>query len=269
VIQTAEIMYPKKRLVYTIAIDAVGSDLHFRMAAMLARSLVSTCFIGDIIIFTNLEKWPKEHVPGNVKVIVIQATYVSWAATMDWKWTVANLIDSSNYQVIYYIDADCIALRSIDHLFIEGYDFMYQQEPGQKMKDWCHNSLFTTEELTRYGACGGVNGGTLICSGNAYSSVMQHWAEYAGRTPESSNTWGKDQSALNLLVAHGRSLGYSHRPIEHGEIQFPLIGDTFWVTYMQSALLHAAMGEGFENAKKKHQFLSGIEFQRYFYDICS
>jgi hypothetical protein len=168
-------------------------------------------------------------------------------AALEYRFRAAEMLDPSRYEWLAYLDADCLALRNLDHLFTGEADILVQPEAGRSMRDsHVFNGYLPLGDpcvphrnhwLAASGD--GVNAGTFAVRGRHYASVMQQWLEIFERTPP-RHAEMRDQTAWNRLLL---DTDLRARPFERGEIMFPFHLDKGFLDYKQAALLHFVGGE--------------------------
>jgi len=225
-------------LLYTVAFDAPGVPQMRFMAKMLAASAVRASFDGAVMIFHNspqpiliLGRPGVEEFP--VKTLPLDAEAVAGCAH-SFKAAAAAHIEPERYRWVLVLDAECLILRSIDHLFADrDCDILYQ--PGIS--------------------------GVLAVRGYCYETVMAEWARMqqpaSGRSGEP-----QEQNAWNRLISEAAQHGWRAEPFEPHEIQFPLSGDPDWKLYKDAAIVHC---HGVGDAEKI-RFMFGLFMQRFFHD---
>ncbi len=250
---------------YTLAFDPPGKRNHALMAKLLVGSLQRTFFTGDIVIFRNTPEPIFLSQRQGVEEVFLPESHEGWAQSMEWKWKVLEKLEVEKYHHILYVDCDCLALRNLDHLCAGDWDFFYQPE-ANKVDQWTYNCFLTDDMMQSEKWRHGANGGTVGFRGSKCREIVRKWGEIAQCLPEPGRTaWGKDQAALNRLIIDAPKYGWRRRAFERGEIQFPLLHNPHWRSYMTAALLHAATGEQLNSPEKKLQFLYGIFVQRFLY----
>ncbi len=283
---------PKKNLVYTVAFDAPESQAYRFLAKMLASSLMRTFFTGDVLIFRNsaaplylVERKGLEEVYLETPAMFGQerAEY-SWS----YKHRVAELIDPEPYDKILFLDADCLALRNIDHLLDGDWDIRYQPERDLPMNTGHYNALLTDEEMARAARREGINSGTLAVRAAVFHEVMREWGRLDAQPPL-RDTGFHDQASWNKLVlncadasdgdspipgseasagspmdggAHMSPAPWRAEPFPAGEIRFPCFLDPHYATYSKAALTHNLTTDTLE----KVEFTFGLYMRTFFCD---
>lgn len=329
---------PKPNLAYTLAIDPPGHGGTRQMAKMLAASLLRTFWSGEVLVFRNTPRPLFLVQRGAVEEVYLEIDEQEWMRmrpsdkntefddgeiddfrgsrdqrperwtkvkadslaqyAMRWKSRARDFIDASRYEWIMFLDADCLALRNLDHLLpkrdgvwrLDGEppDIIYQTERGRTV--WqgvfdaylAHGSsrhrdrkVTSKRRADAEGAdCSapaserpflttGVNSGTWAVRGEHYCAVMEEWERIQQKTPLGPTRW-REQGAWNLIVADciAGKLPWRAKPFEAREIQFPLHLDKDWKHYKNAALLHAMGGSTHE----KIEFLFGMFMQKFFGD---
>jgi hypothetical protein len=100
---------------------------------------------------------------------------------------------------VLFLDADCLALRNIDHLLQGDWDIRCQPERGQSMCGGHFNAFLTDEELLRASSREGLNSGSLAVRATIFQEVMQEWGRLDAEPPI-RNTGFHDQASWNKLV---------------------------------------------------------------------
>lgn len=288
---------PKRNLVYTVAFDAPGSQAYRFLAKMLASSLLRTFFTGDILIFRNsaaplflverkgLEEMYLETPP----MYGQERAEYSWS----YKHRVAELIDPELYDKILFLDADCLALRNIDHLLEGDWDIRCQPERGLPMNTGHYNALLTGEEMTQAAQRDGINSGTLAVRAAVFHEVMREWGRLDAQKPL-RETGFHDQASWNKLVLNCEmdggagivpagnqgaaemktgpaNAGGTPAPSSYpwraeafpaGEIMFPCFLDPHYATYTKAALTHNLTTDTLE----KVEFTFGLYMRTFFCD---
>jgi len=191
-----------------------------------------------------------------------------------WKYKVSGLIDATEqFDKILFLDADCLALRNIDHLLDGDWDIRYQPERQRPGNEWQFNTWFTAEEMAAAAKLEGVNSGTFAVRGAVFHEVMEAWARIDTGT-QSPASGLLEQAAWNALllrnnavglteVSPGVALGASRwkaEPFPMGEVQFPGLIDLHPASYTRAAITHNIMPE----LKEKVAFTFGL-YMRTFY----
>ncbi len=111
---------PKRNLAYTIALDIKDSPAQRMMAKMLASSLLRTYFNGDLVFFRNNDKPIFQVERAGLTEVQIETKDFWWVEEQEnawrYKFRVRHLIDANQYDKVIFLDADCLALRNLDHL---------------------------------------------------------------------------------------------------------------------------------------------------------
>jgi hypothetical protein len=168
-------------------------------------------------------------------------------AALEYRFRAAEMLDPGCYRWMAYLDADCLALRNLDHLFAGDADILVQPEAGRKMADShvFNGYIGAEEELSPLrnawlAAPGdGINAGTFAVRAERYAEVMVRWKEIFESAPP-RHAEMRDQTAWNRLLM-GTELRV--QPFERGEIRFPFHLDKGFLDYKQAALLHFVGGE--------------------------
>jgi hypothetical protein len=244
-----------RNLVYTVALDPVGTTGHKNLAKMLVSSLLRTRFSGDVLVFHNspgpLFMVPRESVKEiRVETPTAESKNGAFAAfAQSAKHAVASMIDHSAYEKIMFIDCDAVALRNIDHLFRGEWDIAVFAEPGRSIQEECYGVYLTSKEL-RSLKREGLNSGTWAVSGSKYEKLISHWRRVEATAPRKGG-WFREQSAFNRVVLDWDG---TVRQWPKSAVALPLCNNRYapYRSYMRSTILHAAAGDG---VNYKLQFL--------------
>jgi hypothetical protein len=236
------------------------------MAKILASSLLKTKFSGDIMVFRNTPQ-PLFQVPrvGLIEVYVKDDGHsVSNYHETAWcqKYLMSEFIDASAYDRIMFIDADCVALRNIDHLLEGEWDLAYQTEPGTVITT-DQFSMFLTDEEMETQTRPGINSGHLAVRGSVYYEVMNKWREIDSG-PALQRKGCMDQASWNRIILDSDSgkLPWKARHFERSEIMFPIYLDPQWWRYSKCALIHA-IGQ---NPSSKIRFMTSAFLGAFYAD---
>lgn len=254
-------------LLYTVAFDQPESNLNRLMAKMLVNSLLRTYFSGKILVFRNGPKPLFRLEQREVAEIEVPEGDLPWegwqARSVYFKMAARKFIDPTGFSNVIFMDADCLALRNIDHLFGgEGWDIRYQMEPNRTIAGPYgegFNAYFTDSDLSKWKNREGVNGGTWAIRAGLFHQIMQEW-EQIDELPTHRVKYAKEQPAWNRLILDSR---LRTQRFERDEIQFPgLEGGTLPKDYLGAALVHA---NGMNQAQKL-EFLTGLYYARFMSD---
>jgi len=235
----------KPNLVYTVVLDPPGSEGYRMLAKMLASSLVRTGFLGDVLVFRNssaplflVERKGVEEVFIETKEIHgAEGAEHSWC----WKYKVRHHVTEwmeinggvDRWNKVMFIDADCLALRNIDHLLEGDWDIAFQTEKGRAISEPQY-SMFMTDEECQVHSRDGVNSGTLAVSAEHYLEVMGRW-EQIDQGPAVRRPFCRDQGSWNRLLVETEM---RTRLFDDREIQFPVSFDPQFKDYKEAAIVH-------------------------------
>ena len=258
----------KRILAYTVAFDAPGSGSCRQMAQMLGASAARTYLEGDLNVIRNTEEPLFRVERKGVEEMFVQTPELEHQELADlgnaWKFRAREIFSPgmvSGYDVVMFIDADCLILRNLDHLFGgDDWDILYQPEPGRSMRDPVFSGYLTDKEMQ---SCRfGINAGTWAVRSEIYHDVTAVWAELMEQEPLRDPRW-RDQTAWNRLILDAWDKhGWRAKPFEPHEIQFPLHLDLNWKRYKDAAIIHCVGGDTLE----KLQFMFGMYMQTFFHD---
>jgi hypothetical protein len=248
--------HSKPNLIYTVAFDPPGWRGSRTMAKLLCSSLLRQFWSGEIVVFRNFAQplFPVER--KGLEEVFVETPEVGEAhgagerclkAALEYRFRAAEMLDASRYEWMAYLDADCLALRNLDHLFAGEADILVQPEPGRKMADSHvfngyigHDEKLSPKRNAWLAAAGdGINAGSFAVRAERYGEVMVQWKEIFDSQP-SRHADMRDQTAWNRLLLDTE---LRVRPFERGEILFPFHLDKGFLDYKQAALLHFVGGE--------------------------
>ncbi len=260
-------MASKRILIYTIAFDAPGSATCRQMARLLVASLVRTGFDGECAIMRNTMD-PIFLIPRvGIQEIFVETEPLCDQALADeakrWKFRAREVLDIQRFDVIAFLDVDCLALRKVDVLFeADDWDILFQREAGRGIQDDVFSSYLTRQEMESLN-CDGVNSGTWATRATVYPAIMEEWERISERAPMRDLPW-RDQPGWNRLLLDSSRHGWQLRPFTEGAIKFPLHldRDKDWLCYRESVILHCLGARDVD----KLQFMYGIYMQTFFHD---
>lgn len=279
----------RKNLIYTVVLDAPGAEGYRFLGKMLVSSLLRTFFTGDIVVFRNsenplflVERKGLEEVYVETPPIIGQAgAEQAWC----WKYKVAEMLDVRGYDKVLFLDADCLALRNVDHLLEGDWDIAYQVEREWPGNAAAYSGFYTAEELVRAAPRDGVNSGTMAVRAEIFHEVIKEWALIDTGPMARPESGFRDQASWNALLMRkgtmdqgkvdnggdvstpeGTGMDCGPRwkavPFPQGEIQFPMYVDPHYLNYSQAALTHNCGGDTLE----KVQFSFGLYMRTFFCD---
>lgn len=261
----------KPHLIYTICFDSPKSEGIRFLTKMLVSSLLRTYFNGTIVVFRNSEvplflverKGLEE-----VWLDVPQASGQDGAeAAWSWKYRVAEMIDTTGYDKVLFLDADTLALRNVDHLLEGDWDIRFQPERHHKADGNDYNASFTERELVLAETRPAVNSGTIAVRAEIFHEVMRAWKGIdEGKRHRQTGFW--DQASWNaLLLRHTSTTRRSKtkwlaQPFPEHEIQFPMYIDPDYRSYSRAAITHNCG----MNTLGKIEFTFGLYMRTFFCD---
>ena len=258
---------PKKsvarHLVYTIALDhPPGAVGHRTMAKFLVLSLLRTHFDGDIVVFKNTREPLFMVARAGVREIFVETPPPEdegfWDHAQSWKFRVSQHLDVAGYDKVLFLDADCLALRSLDPLLEGDWDLGVYAEPGSRANQLWFNCFISPEEAPLL-TCEGINGGTLAVRADRYHEVMTEW-ERIHLGPTQRPRFFADQAALTRLVI---DTDLRTRRFTRSELTTPFAYDPRAEDYLASRLVHLA---GTVNFDTKLRFMFGLYMNTFFFD---
>ena len=241
------------------------------MARMLASSLARTHFDGDVAIFHNWDEPIFRIIRHGIHELKIQTPEIhglpgaeeAWS----WKYRVRHWLYGAAYDKVILLDADCLALRNIDHLLEGDWDIAFQPEIGLPLSSPQFSCFLT--DVERQSIRGhGVNSGTLAVRGRIFDEVMAEWENIDVSDPPQRRHCSDQGSWNRLLLDHAarRSGILTPRwravPFQRGEIQFPMYLDPQYGHYKDAALVHCLGGD----TRAKLKFMFGLYMSTFFWD---
>ncbi len=239
-----EVLLPvnlKKTLVYTVALDAKGSNVMRTQAKLLVMSLLRTRYPGKIMVFTNhhsplfptgrrnLTEVRVDDLGKTGKDLAEFACVLKFRAS---QW----ITKPEKFERILFLDCDCLVLRDLKPLFQCNGEvcWMAEKEP---VKTWHgYRGYFTPQELRRLTGPGS-NSGTWCVSGDVYENVCETMREIATDGYKQKDPFWGEQPAWNKLLHMRR---FKTKCFPAGQIQLPMYVHTKYDDYCQAIVLHYA-----------------------------
>jgi hypothetical protein len=299
-------------LVYTLALEQAGAPGHRMLGKLLASSLLRTFFDGDVVVFRNRSAAYFQVERRGLAEVEIEGPTAAGAASdraedhpsfareaWNWKYRARKELDVRGYDKVMYVDADCLALRNVDHLLEGDWDIAYQPQ-AHAVHHNVFNAFLTAEEMAeskRVAAMRrgvppclddeefhegrgvpplwrGINAGTFAVRSGIFHEVMDEYERIDSKKPLRDGKF-HEQGAWNRLIRDVRSgnaalggelpaplRGLRVKPFEAGEIMFPIEHETNYATYKDCCMVHA-LGLGL---KDKMRFLFGLYMGTFFFD---
>jgi hypothetical protein len=232
------------------------------MAKFLVLSLLRTRFHGDIIVFKNSPA-PLFMVPrAGVREVLVETEEPEderfWDYAQSWKFRVRHQIDVSGYDKVIFLDADCLALRSLNPLLEGDWDLRVYPEPGTSARSRFYNCFIPEEEAAQLNH-EGINGGKLAVRASCYHEVMETW-ERIHWGPSARPRFFADQAALTRLII---DTPLQKRMFTRPEVTTPFAFDPQAEVYFASRLVHLAGTASFD---VKLRFMFGLYMNTFFFD---
>jgi len=237
---------------------------------MLVSSLLRTYFHGDIVVFRNSEVPLFLVERKGLHEVQVNAPQLTGGAAAEaawcWKYRVAELLDTRGYDKVMFLDADCLALRNIDHLLEGDWDIRFQPEWGKRADHYYYNAYLTAKELASASARTGVNSGSIAVRADLFHEVMREWQQIdEGKRYQTTGFW--DQGSWNALLLRRTSTRRTQSrwmatPFPAGEIQFPMYLDLDYRNYSQATITHNCG----TNTLGKIEFTFGLFMRTFFCD---
>ena len=244
-------------LIYTVAYDLPGWRGSRTMSKLLCSSLLRGFWSGEILVIRNFAQplFPVER-KGLSEIYIETPDFGTGEeagkrclkAALESRFLAGQWITNpEQYDWICYLDADCLALRDVEHLFAGDADLLVQPERGRNVfSDMVFNGYLEggaggVSARGRNGWLGrdGINAGTFAVRGNKFEEVMQEWKRIHDSQPVRHKEF-RDQTAFNKLLLETE---LRVKPFERGEIMFPFHLDKGFLDYRDAALLHFVGGK--------------------------
>jgi hypothetical protein len=244
-------------------------------------SLLRTFFTGDIVVFRNGEnplflverKGLEEVHLETLPILGHEGAEEAWR----WKYRVAEQLDVTGYDKVLFLDADCLALRNIDHLLEGDWDIAYQTQRGERGNGFMFNGFLTDPEMERAAGQDGVNSGSFAVRAEIFHEVVREWQRIDEGEMTRPESGFRDQASWNALLLRRGVFSFQNSvfsggsgvatpwrvvPVPEGEIQFPLYLDPRFLSYSEAALTHNCGG----NTLQKIEFTFGLYMRTFFCD---
>ncbi len=253
-----------RHLAYTLALDhPPGAVGHRTMAKFLVLSLLRTRFPGEIVVFKNTPE-PLFLVPrAGVREVLVEPEPPGeehfWDYAQSWKFRVAHHLDVRGCDKVLFLDADCLALRSLDGMLEGDWDLAFYPEPGSWSGSEWFNCFISAEEAASGLTAPGVNGGILAVRAERYHEVMAEW-ERIHFGPAPRKKFFTDQAALTRLVL---DTGLRQHPLGLEDVATPFAYDPRPQHYFRASLVHLA---GCSEFDQKVRFMFGLYLNTFFFD---
>jgi hypothetical protein len=272
---------PTKNLIYMVVLDAPGAEGQRFLGKMLVSSLLRTFFTGDIVVFRNGEnplflverKGLEEVHVETLPILGHEGAEEAWR----WKYRVAAQLDVTGYDKVMFLDADCLALRNIDHLLEGDWDIAYQTQRGERGDGIMFNGFLTDGEMVGAARQDGVTSGSFAVRAEIFHEVIREWQRIDEGEMTRPESGFRDQASWNALLwrravfriqdsvfsgSEGEAALWRAVPFPEGEIQFPLYLDPHFLSYSKAALTHNCGG----NTLQKIEFTFGLYMRTFFCD---
>jgi hypothetical protein len=247
-------------LIYTVAYDLPGWRGSRTMSKLLCSSLLRGFWSGEILVLRNFAQplFPVERKGLNEVYVETpdfgtgeEAGKKCLREALEARFMAGQWIENpEQYDWICYLDADCLALRDVEHLFAGDADLLVQPERGRKVfsemvfNGYLKEGAASSDGVKAPGRNGwlgrdGINAGTFAVRGNKFEEVMREWKRIYESEPARHKEF-RDQTAFNKLLLE---TDLRVKEFERGEIMFPFYLDKGFLDYRQAALLHFVGGK--------------------------
>ncbi|MBP7948020.1 MAG: transposase [Verrucomicrobiales bacterium] len=223
---------PKPKLAVTVAFDPPETGGTRQMAKMLAGSLVRNYFGGEVKVFRNSSGPLFLVFREGLEEVVVDTPALKGAQLADharrWAPKVREMIRPEDYEWVLWLDADCLVLRDLDHLFRVDADVLVVRDAAARPGDERYAGFLTAEELEKEALRPGGRVPNVsvypaatwawAVRGEHSAALMTEWERVMGLSP-SRPTSRVDASAWNRVL---RDCGLRVKPFEDGEMRCPL-----------------------------------------------
>lgn len=231
----------KPNLLYTVAFDPPNGRLHRTMAKMLVSSLRRTYFEGDILVFRNSDSPLFPSGRPHVREIYIPfdgegrdlAKYA-----YEFKFLAADFISSTEYQKIFFADADCLAVNNITSLLDSGTGIQFSIEYGFNLASSQFRGHLQKVDEKILSARPGSNSGVWCVPGEEYQSLMRQW-QAIYHSPKQEGAFHGDQPAWNRLLVDTH---LDTDAFAEDDLMYPLVNHPDPVAWSKAKLLHFFSG---------------------------
>jgi len=228
---------------------------------MLVSSLLRTFTSAEIVVLKNTEEPLFMVARAGVEEVFVEVKKDSHEdirhEACRWKYLARHVFDGSDYERILFIDADCVALRNVDHLFDGQFDVAFQPEP--ELVTYQEFNAYLTEDEMDTLTYPGVNSGTFVVNGEHYNQLMKDWEEV--QAGEALRTFRfHEQAAWNRVLL---DTNLRKAPLERGSVKFPLNHNLDFRSYRNAAIIHAQGGD----SEEKRKLLFAMYMQNFYDDI--
>jgi hypothetical protein len=265
---------PPMNLIYTVAFDPPGWRRSRFMAKILGSSLMRSGWSGRFLILKNFEDpvfltdrsaIHEVMLPESIGPSLASEREGILAEALRLRFEAAKIIENpERYDWIIYMDADCLVLRDIQHLFVGEVDLLVQPEYGRSLEgSRVFNGYLRTGRESAKAGVGwkgrfGVNAGVFAVRGSAYRDIMAEWSRVYSQDPLNHEEF-RDQCSFNKLLLDA---DFRISAFERGEIMHPIHLERSYMDYKDAAILHFVGGD--QNDKTKFGF--GAYMARFFWD---
>lgn len=199
-----------RNLIYTIAYDNEGDRLYGNLAKLLVSSIIRTGFEGEIVVFHN----------GVHPLFQLGRPRVSEVAVgleghpgcferendvpvAEQRWALKHrlseiLLQEYEWDRLLFIDADCLAVRSLDECFAGDFQLAIYRERNRPVTEMHFNCFLSEEEMETL-AIDGINSGVFCVDRSIAEPFFAAWGK-AETQAERRFRWCTDQAALNRVV---------------------------------------------------------------------
>lgn len=242
----------RMNLILIVAFDLPGWHTYRTSAKLLCSSLLRGFCDEEIVVLRNTSQplFPVER--KGLREIHVETTFSGrdvdrvhcGREALEMRWRLGeNIGEPERYEWIIHLDADCLALRDVGHLFTGDGDILIQPKGkggAEGTEGYLKNPWLKGRE---------AGTGVMGIRGRHYREVVAEWR----RCHESPESFPKGRLSkpelfyqLRTRIAFQRMLsetGLRVRPFERGEVARPFGEDVSFAGYRHAALLDFSGGE--------------------------
>jgi hypothetical protein len=227
-----------RSLIYTIAFDCPGSETYQTMARLLALSLRGSGYEEEILVLTNRSSGVFRHGRYGVREIIVETGGLEPAAigvaAKEHKFRMAPWIDTSEYDQIFYIDCDCLALSNPADRLSSEKEISCAAESWGRITDNPFNSYLTDQEMSTL-QLPPINSGVLRIKATSFARLMGKWEDIYTSPRLRQGGFVDQPSWVRLVLDEGEA-------VEHWKpgqlIRYPLAEAMHVNAYKHAVILH-------------------------------
>lgn len=216
------------------------------MARLLILSLRESGYEGEILVVTNQLEGLFRHGRYNVREVFVDTddlpAQALGVAAKEWKFRIAPLINNTEYDQIFYIDCDCLALGNPVIRLASEKEVSCAVESWGKISDDPFRAYLTEQEMETLKSSP-INSGIFRMSASALPRLLKRWEEIYV-SPRVRPSICVDQPAwVRLILDEGDK---AERWKASDLIRYPLAEPMHVNAYKHAVLLHYCGMQGEE-----------------------